>query len=740
MRFAYLLSAFGLLTSLYAQTIAEKKESFYSCENEMDQTKLQQLRYLNEELEEKHYELTQLYKKAHSLFEQGAEETAYEPLLHQIRALKQQISEVQKIWKNEISLLGHPEEYALWHQPETCLQQLVTDYGGTECIYLIPPEIGSIPLALHSNLPVPRESWEECLSLILSHHGVGIREIGPFIQELYLLTSDEAQIEAIVAKSDQLDLYPDAKRICFVHTPKGIDPRSDMIFLEKFYNPTTTDLEIIGGKIYITGPAGATRELLKLHGFAKQGGGEEDFQLVTLSKLDANEVLTLLANAAYEKTSLRAIVLQNLPQSLFLMGSMEEVKKAKKLIEEIESQVENPLEKRVFWYTAKHSEADELASVLAKVYDVLTDGSAQDRGERPKLEKNATKGKNQVVPAIEVKPGAHKAKHKTADGENNFIVDPKTGSIIMVVHREAIPQIQALLKKLDVPKKMVQLEVLLFEKKISNQSKFGLNLLRLGSTAGGDHSKSMNWEGGKGGILDFLLSKGGGSVIPAYDLAYQFMLGHDNIQINASPSVTTINQTPATIAIVDEISIDSGANEKKERIYTRTQYGITLQITPTINSDDEGDFVTLDTDITFDTPKKNVNSRPDVTRRHIKNHVRIADGETVILGGLRRKTTQDHQESIPFLGEIPGIGKLFGHTETDESSSEMFVFITPTIIADPIEDAKKLRREVLVKRPGDIPEYLQELGSAKLQKKRRLFEGTLTALFGREEIEEYDGR
>jgi len=232
------------------------------------------------------------------------------------------------------------------------------------------------------------------------------------------------------------------------------------------------------------------------------------------------------------------------------------------------------------------------------------------------------------------------------------------------------------------------------------------------------------------------------------------MLGQEDVQINASPSVTTINQTPAIIAIVEEISIDAGADSKKNQIYNRAQYGIKIQITPTINMDEgdqNDDFITLDTDITFDTTKKNTNDRPDVTRRHITNHVRIADGQTVILGGLRRKNSQDSKDSIPFLGEIPGIGKLFSHTEMHDNSTEMFVFITPKIISDPIEDAQRLRREELKKRPGDVPEFLHELVEAQNREKRRLFEGSLTALFGRgknatanvtnrKRAGEYDGR
>src|SRR5690606_11294871 len=98
--------------------------------------------------------------------------------------------------------------------------------------------------------------------------------------------------------------------------------------------------------------------------------------------------------------------------------------------------------------------------------------------------------------------------------------------------------------------------------------------------------------------------------------------------------------------------------------YTRAQYGITINLTPTIHLPEEGEedsFVSLETDLEFDSTKiLTLDSRPPVTRRNIKNQVRVADGETIILGGLRQQIEEDSREKIPFLGDIPGIGKLFG--------------------------------------------------------------------------------
>jgi len=755
---------------LCAQTIAEKKDSFSRHDAEIDPGTLEQLREVNRQLEEKRFELSQLYNHALSLYKSGADIKNYQPLLQQVQRLKAEMTEIQQMWRAETSSMIQSDVYALWHQPETSLHQLIMDYGAPDYVYLIPPEVSGIRLSLNSNLPIPRESWGECLELILSQYGIGVRQLNPYLRELYILRNDPSGIKAILDHPEQLDFYAPNARICYVLTPNITDPRSDLLFLQKFSNAVSTKIEIIQGKIFITAAVDTIQELLKLYAFANTGGKRQEFQLVTLAKINAKEMEAILNSAFYdpliytansEGATLRVIPLEHLSQSLFLSGSVEEVKKATTLIKEVEAQIEDPQEKTVFWYTAKHSDPEELATVLAKVYDLLIGISAKTAdpaADHSEIEnEEVQKEEKLIVPATAVIPkGEKKISHKTADGRNNFIVDAKTGAIIMVVEADALPKIKELLKKLDVPKKMVQLEVLLFEKKVSNSNNFGLNLLRLGDGAKNLVKTGVSWGvGGAGtGILEFLISRNKGSGIPAYDLAYQFMLGQDDVQINASPSVTTLNQTPATIAIVEEVSIDSGEGEKKNRIFTRAQYGITIQITPIINMDDslqneECGYVTLETDITFDSPKKNQNDRPDVTRRHIKNQVRIADGQTVILGGLRRKHSQDTKESLPFLGEIPGIGKLFSHTDMSEESTEMFVFITPKIIADPIQDAERIRREELKRRPGDVPEFLHELVKAQDREKRRLFEGSLTMLFGRESVlstsshkrtGEYDGK
>lgn len=233
--------------------------------------------------------------------------------------------------------------------------------------------------------------------------------------------------------------------------------------------------------------------------------------------------------------------------------------------------------------------------------------------------------------------------------------------------------------------------------------------------------------------------------------------------INASPSVLAINQTTARIVVEDEISVNTGVFEipatgsvALKNAFARARYGIKIEITPTIHmvqnpweleeGDETENYVTMETDLIFETIQRGTDpNRPDVTRRVVQNVVRIPDGQTVILGGLRRKNFDDSSDAIPFLGELPGIGKLFSITKMEDDSTEMFIFITPKIVVDPADDLDRIRCEEMARRPGDIPSFLCELCAARERDRECLLAGTMQLLFGRVPercvvpVGEYDG-
>lgn len=851
----YLLTSLIPIT-LLAQTIAEKKASFEQSTSDLNQDMQKYLREINTELNDSHNLLNTLYAEVENLYNNDAPSEEYCALLEQINEVRQNMQDLEKGWQQLAADTAPADGYALWHQPDTTIGQLVVDYGSQNYVYILSPEVAAIKLSVDSNLPVPRASWDEMLELILVQNGIGIKQLNPYLRQLYLIKQDKSGLKLITNKREELDLLPPEARVLFMLSPEPSEVKRVWYFLDKFVNPNSTVLQMIGRDILIVAPVTDVKELLKLYDFISNNRGDRDYRVMPLRRVDPEEMgkilsaifdqmsetpatlenatdknenisarLDRLASIArnnapdgrpqgIENNGLRIIPLSNTAPALFLFGTREELRRAESIVMEVESHMGGAREKTIYWYTTKHSDPLELADILVKIYALMITERPY-LGERnpefpyppvppsPELpaisneqkeigitaqpfpQFNAFEGSFYLDDRYIVNPDPREEINRNADpnrGRTNFIVDPKTGAIVMVVEADILPKIKELIKKLDVPKKMVQIEVLLFEKRINNADSIGLNLLRIGADALNANLTGLDFNNNffsldrltpnNLGITTFFISRKKNGSIPAFDAVYQFLIAQEDITINASPSILAINQTEAHIAIEEEISVATGViitpvtnTTALNNTFARARYGIKIDVTPTIHmrnwedydgngefclgeGDEDFDYVTLVTDIVFETINGGSNPlQPDVTRRVINNEVRIPDGQSVILGGLRRKQTDDDFEAIPFIGELPGIGKLFSRTTLIDNSVEMFIVLTPKIIVDPKEDLERYRFIELTRRPGDVPYYLCSLEKAREAEKTALMHNTMKLLFGRPPERcgpifrgEYDGR
>ncbi len=525
-------------------------------------------------------------------------------------------------------------------------------------------------------------------------------------------------------------------------------------------------------------------------------------------------VVTTPSKKNSDNYGLRVIPLIDVAQAVFLIGTKDEIQKAEEIIAEVEGQVGAARSKVVYTYRAKHSDPEDLGKLLSQIYNLLLAenitsqrggpppfGQQQAQQQRlasdqrtnlvvtqnpPNYPPNSDSIYTQAFPtapstvddttgfyqsgAVVINPAPvllDKPKTKEVNkGRDNFLVDPKSSNIVMVVDPGLLDRLKELIKRIDVPPKMVQLDVLLFEKSINNASDYGMNLMRIGGDASNSELTTVTFNNDGSainpcgaicaaatGVLQFFVSRPRGHGYPAFDWAYRFLMHQDDIVINANPSVVTLNQVPASISILDEQSIDTGVVQVStggtgpgsvvaKDAYTRAQYGTNIVITPTIhsNSDDpemlwdrSPDYITLENQLVFDTQQASNVSRPVVTRRKVQNQVRVADGQTVIIGGLRKKNITDSRDYIPFLGEIPCLGKLFSNTMSQDTTTEMFIFITPTILYDPCDGFEKIKMQQLVRRPGDVPYYMCSLESARCRARESCFARTLDMICGREQ-------
>lgn len=777
-KFRLVAALIGCSFFLNAGLIEEKKASL-SLESFDGFSGEETLANINLCIKESKKRLKESYKQVSVLMSEEAAEGEFAKKLEEINEIKSEIEALDEKWKQLTHVeKGSQEIYGYWDQEETTLSQIVMEYGSQDFLYVIPPEIVAMKINMHSSLPIPRESWSDLLEIILSQNAVGVKQLNPYARQLYLMNKDLLLVDAIASSSLDLKKIPSHSRIIYVFSPAPEQVKNVVFFFERFRDPRRTFIYQAGFKVAIVAMKEEVEKLLTLYDAVWEKESEKTTRVIHLKKMTTQDMEKILRSyfgdlADKNKMAMMRgsedlnIMTLSHEASLVLIGMKDMVKKAEEIIKQTEEQIQNPSEMTVHWYTCRHSDPIEVANVLEKVYASLL-FSSTEAGEKDLLDREfphvadelnlqypqpaityGPQGPAAVVNPPIVIPGKLDDQKKKMN-TFNFIPYPKTGSIMMVIRRDTLDKIKELLRKLDVPKKMVHIEVMLFEKMIKHQNNFGLNVLKLGSFATNTHETGAQYESQPGnvlkGVLQFLISRKKSSHFPAYDLAYNFLMAQEDVRINASPSVTTVNQVPTKVSIVEELSVNNGAAPIEtssgtisfENSYTRNQYGINIVMTPTIHEPDPDDenlqrYITLETHVNFDTINSDINDRPKVNRRSVENQVRVLDGETIILGGLRKKTGEDNTEKIPFLGEIPGIAKFFGTSRMRDELTEMIIFITPKIVGDTKTEMEKMRQEELKKRPGDLPEFLERILEARRREKKRVFENSVKLLFGTNE-------
>ncbi len=750
---------------LFGESIAEKKQRL---SNQATDHIHDDASSLDLEMQKIREQLKEVYARSHALSVQSkTSPEKIEPLLKKSQSLKNDLFEKEQAFRKVSALQNDEEPFSLMHESELSLEQLIIDYASSNYLYVIPSEMAKIQVNLCSSLPIPRASWEEIVELICLQNGIGIKPLNSFVKTLYWnVGNQQTSLKYIAHKPEDLLAIDPFQRVCYVLALEGSELAKVHQFLKKFTNERSTYMQVIDQCIVMVGEAQSILELNKLVDFIREHQQEKTYKLISVEKIPVEELQAILsacfADTSFEtgKSETPPLFMLPMKQHLLVMGSQKDLDKADHLLAEIHSQVSDPDQMSVYWYTCKYSDPYELASTLQQVYQMIVqqidseeiENAFQPNASPSKAPCNSRQGTIppicQNTPQLTVNPPP--ARPPLAPKENapketfpNFIVDSKAGVIIMVVKQCHLAKIKELTKKLDIAKKMVQIEVLLFEKKIDDQTQFGLNLFQLGDQSTSTNA-GFNWFVDKDkrsspGILDYFFGrKKTQGVFPAFNFAYNFLISQDDIYVHSNPTVTAVNQTPAVIDLIEEQSVNMGTVEDPRtgtisNTFVRAQYGTFIQITPTVNfGNDEDDckhYITLDTNITFDTTTSSVDNRPDVNRRHIQNQVRIANGETLILGGLRRKNSEDHVDKVPFLGDIPGLGKLFSFTTLNDRSTEMFIFITPRVVEDPADEFEKIRSVDLKKRPGDSPELLKKLLESKALQKESSYRLSLKQLF-----------
>ena len=150
----------------------------------------------------------------------------------------------------------------------------------------------------------------------------------------------------------------------------------------------------------------------------------------------------------------------------------------------------------------------------------------------------------------------------------------------------------------------------------------------------------------------------------------------------------------AHFKIVREIPYEEESDTQQGGLITSTKFkdvGVELEVTPHVAKDG---MLRLHVIPKFSV-RVGTSDPPTVDSREIDTVALIKDGQTVVLGGLRKRETTQTIYKIPLLGDIPLIGGLFRDEVESVTTNELLVFITPKIIIQPTlsPDEKRALKE-----------------------------------------------
>ena len=332
------------------------------------------------------------------------------------------------------------------------------------------------------------------------------------------------------------------------------------------------------------------------------------------------------------------------------------------------------------------------------------------------IEKLITQGKNSSNSGTNTNTNAGGGNDPLGDSVGSLLsprgtvsVDPRTNTLIVNDTAQKIDQIRKMIDLLDVSVKQVMIEARIVRATTDFSKEMGVKwgvatTDRIGNNdiiVGGSDTTLWNIktpdDDGKVTIerpqnlnVDLGVANAAGKIAFGLINMSDFMLDLELSALQAdgfgevisTPKVLTADKQQAKVASGYKIPYQSAEGGGQNAVST-TEFidaTLSLDVTPSITPDGK---VQMKLNITSDTPgAPTPTGQLTINKNAIETNVLVDNGETVVLGGIFEQETRSVQTKVPFLGDLPAVGRLFRRDSKSDSKRELLIFVTPRIVND----------------------------------------------------------
>ncbi|MDA3439720.1 type IV pilus secretin PilQ family protein [Acinetobacter bereziniae] len=153
-------------------------------------------------------------------------------------------------------------------------------------------------------------------------------------------------------------------------------------------------------------------------------------------------------------------------------------------------------------------------------------------------------------------------------------------------------------------------------------------------------------------------------------------------EVISTPKVMTADKQKAKVASGQQIPYQTTQTAGGAATATTSFKDalLSLDVTPSITPDGK---VQMQLNVTSDSPAGTApNGEIILNKNEVNTNVLVDNGETVVLGGIFEQETKNIQTKVPFLGDIPYLGRLFRKDLKSDNKRELLIFVTPRIVND----------------------------------------------------------
>lgn len=311
--------------------------------------------------------------------------------------------------------------------------------------------------------------------------------------------------------------------------------------------------------------------------------------------------------------------------------------------------------------------------------------------------------RTQIIALNYADAGDIKGLIKVKDGGANALlsdrgvirVDERTNSLIISDTQSHLDAIQRLVDKLDRARDqvLIQSRIVVANRNFQRQlgAKFGIMTANKSSGTGPGGAGQV-----KSGGFSVSLPVGSPtgtlftSIITSdlnIGLVLQAMQSENRGKVVSAPRVITLAGQKAVITRGTQIPyVSSTGGSRSGTTVEFKEAELSLGVTPRITPDNHVLLkLNIQKDKVGDTvPTASGGREPSINTNQLKTAVLVNNGDTVVLGGIYKHINKRIVSSVPFISEIPLIGRLFKNTDRTNKRSQILIFITPRILKSQI--------------------------------------------------------